>query len=227
MESKKVHVRHCLLYEFDKKRVRQPQHFTMFVKFMERVKKMTAPVVDGFVNFRLETEAAKIKLGVLIQLEFLPLNQTINAAFYFLLLERPPSNLVAKRPGLINHHRILFHHNNVRSHAAFITPEKLMGFGGDSILLILQQLTITIVTSHSYAHLRSSVHLLETLQEVFFWDGVQKPLVKFRWLSEISSNIFPFKASLSRGNRKKSDGLISDENGESSLCTTPFLPGTF
>ncbi|GFW15764.1 hypothetical protein TNCV_3582621 [Trichonephila clavipes] len=30
-------------------------------------------------------------------------------------------------------------------------------------------------TSHNYAPLRSFIQVLETVQEVFFWDGVQKP----------------------------------------------------
>ncbi|GFU53527.1 hypothetical protein TNCV_3169561 [Trichonephila clavipes] len=29
--------------------------------------------------------------------------------------------------------------------------------------------------TNDYARLRSAMHVLETLQEVFFWDGVQKP----------------------------------------------------
>ncbi|GFU27452.1 histone-lysine N-methyltransferase SETMAR [Trichonephila clavipes] len=60
-------------------------------------------------------------------------NQTINAAFYCLQLDRLHSNLVAKRPDLINHHThthsVILHHNNTRPHAAVITPQKLMGFG--------------------------------------------------------------------------------------------------
>ncbi|GFV24934.1 hypothetical protein TNCV_884001 [Trichonephila clavipes] len=50
-----------------------------------------------------------------------------------------------------------------------------------------------------------------------------KGLVTFRWMSEISSNIFPFKASLSRGNRKKFGGLRSGENDGCSICTTPLF----
>ncbi|GFV73761.1 hypothetical protein TNCV_3549101 [Trichonephila clavipes] len=36
-------------------------------------------------------------------------------------------------------------------------------------------------------------------------------LITFRWMSEVTSNLFPFKASLSRGNRKKSGGLRSGD----------------
>ena len=42
-------------------------------------------------------------------------------------------------------------------------------------------------------------------------------------MSGISSNLYPFKASLSRGNRKKSGGLRSDEYGRWSICTKPFF----
>ncbi|GFX11906.1 hypothetical protein TNCV_2996901 [Trichonephila clavipes] len=39
-----------------------------------------------------------------------------------------------------------------------------------------------------------------------------KSIVTFRWMSGIPSNFFPFKASFSRGNRKKSGRLRSSEN---------------
>ncbi|GFU88581.1 hypothetical protein TNCV_4442581 [Trichonephila clavipes] len=42
-------------------------------------------------------------------------------------------------------------------------------------------------------------------------------------MSEISSNLFPLKASFSRGNRKKSGGLRSGENGGCSICPNPFF----
>ncbi|GFU42141.1 uncharacterized protein TNCV_4553551 [Trichonephila clavipes] len=42
-----------------------------------------------------------------------------------------------------------------------------------------------------------------------------KSLVPFHWISGTSPNIFPFKASLTRGNRMKSEGLRSSELGES------------
>ncbi|GFV60018.1 hypothetical protein TNCV_874271 [Trichonephila clavipes] len=50
-----------------------------------------------------------------------------------------------------------------------------------------------------------------------------KSLVTFRWMSEISSNLFPFKASLSHRNRKKSGRLRSGENGGCSICIIPFF----
>ena len=49
---------------------------------------------------------------------------------------------------------------------------------------------------------------------------ILKNLVKFRWMSGISSIIFPFKTSVSRENRKKSKGLRSGECGGCSVCTT-------
>ncbi|GFS76266.1 hypothetical protein TNCV_4668021 [Trichonephila clavipes] len=45
----------------------------------------------------------------------------------------------------------------------------------DEILTKVTLLSFGIVTSHNYAPLRCAIHALETLQEVFFWDGVQKP----------------------------------------------------
>ena len=65
----------------------------------------------------------------IIHWEVLPLNQTINAAFYCLQLDRLHSNLVAKRPGLINRRGVILHHDNARPHAAVITRQKLLGFG--------------------------------------------------------------------------------------------------
>ncbi|GFV16431.1 transposable element Tcb2 transposase [Trichonephila clavipes] len=53
-----------------------------------------------------------------------------------------------------------------------------------------------------------------------------KSLVTFRWMSEISSNLFSLKASLSHEKRKKFGGLRYGENGGCSICTPPFLPGT-
>ncbi|GFX26330.1 hypothetical protein TNCV_949281 [Trichonephila clavipes] len=46
-----------------------------------------------------------------------------------------------------------------------------------------------------------------------------KNLVTFHWMSQISLNLFSFEASLSRGNRMKSGGLNSGENGGCSNCT--------
>ncbi|GFW30088.1 hypothetical protein TNCV_1053991 [Trichonephila clavipes] len=84
-------------------------------------------------------------------------------------------------------------------------------------------LSFKIVTSHNYAPLRSAIHVLETLQEVFLWDGVQKP----RHVSLDVRNIVKlFIVSLSRGNRQKSGRLRSGEYGGCSICTPVFLPGT-
>ncbi|GFW06815.1 uncharacterized protein TNCV_3289151 [Trichonephila clavipes] len=45
----------------------------------------------------------------------------------------------------------------------------------DEILMKDTLLSFEIVSSHNYDPLRSAIHVLETLQEIFFWDGVQKP----------------------------------------------------
>ncbi|GFY05960.1 hypothetical protein TNCV_3862651 [Trichonephila clavipes] len=73
------------------------------------------------------------------------------------------------------------------------------------ILTKVTLLSFEIATYHNYAPLRSAIHVLGTLQEVFFWNGVQKP----RHVSLDVRNIvksFPFKASLSSRNKKKSGG---------------------
>ncbi|GFX58982.1 putative transposable element [Trichonephila clavipes] len=54
--------------------------------------------------------------------------------------------------------------------------------------------------------------MLETLQDVFFWDGVQKPC-------HVSLSVRNIVQSLNRGNRKKSGGLRSGEYGGCSICT--------
>ncbi|GFV34864.1 hypothetical protein TNCV_1451681 [Trichonephila clavipes] len=41
-------------------------------------------------------------------------------------------------------------------------------------ILMKVTLLFEIITSHNYALLRSAIHVLETLQEVFIWDGVQR-----------------------------------------------------
>ncbi|KFM61830.1 Histone-lysine N-methyltransferase SETMAR, partial [Stegodyphus mimosarum] len=48
----------------------------------------------------------------IIHWKVLPLNQTISAAFNWLQLDRLHSNLVAKRPGLINRHGVILHLDN-------------------------------------------------------------------------------------------------------------------
>ena len=55
---------------------------------------------------------------------------------------------------------------------------------------------------------------------------VFKSLATFHWMLGILSNLFPFKTSLSRGNRKKSEVLRSGEYCGCSIYTAPFLPGT-
>ncbi|GFW40779.1 hypothetical protein TNCV_4368271 [Trichonephila clavipes] len=50
-----------------------------------------------------------------------------------------------------------------------------------------------------------------------------KSIATFRWVLEISSNLFPSKASLNRGNRKKSGGLKSGENDRCSIFSTLFF----
>ncbi|GFT23309.1 hypothetical protein TNCV_2016041 [Trichonephila clavipes] len=49
-----------------------------------------------------------------------------------------------------------------------------------------------------------------------------KSLLTFRCMSGISSNLFPFEASLSHGNWKKSGGLRSGEYGRCPLYTPLF-----
>ncbi|GFU53168.1 hypothetical protein TNCV_3023881 [Trichonephila clavipes] len=59
-------------------------------------------------------------------------------------------------------------------------------------------------------------------EKVFFWDIVQKP----RPVSLDAKNIvksLSFQASLSSGNRKKSEGLRSGEYGGYPICTTSFF----
>ncbi|GFV37214.1 hypothetical protein TNCV_1056181 [Trichonephila clavipes] len=54
-----------------------------------------------------------------------------------------------------------------------------------------------------------------------------KRLVTFRWISEESSKLFPFKSSLSHRSRKKSGGLRSGEYALCSICTPLFYEEVF
>ncbi|GFW17633.1 uncharacterized protein TNCV_2651901 [Trichonephila clavipes] len=54
---------------------------------------------------------------------------------------------------------------------AFIAPID----PGYEIITKVALLSFEIVASHNYAPLRSAIHVLETLREIFFWNGVQKP----------------------------------------------------
>ncbi|GFX00046.1 uncharacterized protein TNCV_3080421 [Trichonephila clavipes] len=68
-----------------------------------------------------------------------------------------------------------------------------------------------IISSHNYAPLRSAIHILKTLQEVFFWNGVQKSRPISLDFRNTAKYLFSFKESLSRGNRKQSEGVRSGE----------------
>ncbi|GFV04424.1 hypothetical protein TNCV_920441 [Trichonephila clavipes] len=69
------------------------------------------------------------------------------------------------------------------------------------------------VTSHNYAPLRSAIHVLETLQEVFTWEGDQNHRYVSLDVRNIVKYIFPFKANLNSENWTKSKGLRSGEYG--------------
>ncbi|GFV76992.1 hypothetical protein TNCV_690621 [Trichonephila clavipes] len=70
---------------------------------------------------------------------------------------------------------------NLRNNGKKIQPltikfgEQSCNINVDEILPKVTLLSFETVTSRNYAPLISSIHVLETLQEVFFWDGVQKP----------------------------------------------------
>jgi [histone H3]-lysine36 N-dimethyltransferase SETMAR len=84
---------------------------------------------------KAELHPKKVLLSVwwdvegIIHWEVLPPNQTINAAFYCLQLDRVRASLMAKRPGLVNRRGVILHHDNARPHAAVSTRQKLMSFG--------------------------------------------------------------------------------------------------
>lgn len=65
----------------------------------------------------------------IVHYELLPRNQTITAEFYIAQLERLKGALEEKRPGLINRHAIVFHHDNARPHTAIRTRQKLLELG--------------------------------------------------------------------------------------------------
>ncbi|GFX50963.1 hypothetical protein TNCV_2733141 [Trichonephila clavipes] len=88
----------------------------------------------------------------------------------------------------------------------------------EEILTKVTLLSFEIVISLNYEPQISAMDVLETLQEVFFWDRVP-----FHSVLKISSNVFPFKTSLSCVNKKKSGRLRSGEYGGCSISTTPFF----
>lgn len=70
----------------------------------------------------------------IIHRKVLPRNQTINAALYYLQLDRLHWNLATKRPGVISRHGFIHRHNNARPYIAFITYQKLLGLGWEVLL---------------------------------------------------------------------------------------------
>ncbi|GFV87259.1 hypothetical protein TNCV_5114771 [Trichonephila clavipes] len=67
----------------------------------------------------------------------------------------------------------------VKSVEAQCPPIGVVKNGASSSVVLIKIKSESYLTalrnSHNYAPLRSSVHVLETLQEVFFWDGVHEP----------------------------------------------------
>lgn len=63
-----------------------------------------------------------------IHYELLEPNQTINAKVYSEQLSRLNSELIKKRPRLVNIKKVLFHHDNARPHTARTTLQKISEF---------------------------------------------------------------------------------------------------
>lgn len=86
-------------------------------------------------TLKTELHRKKVLLSVwwdvqgIILWEVLPLNQTVNAAFYCLQLDKLHSNFVAKWTGLINPCGVILYHDNARPHVTVITCQKLLSFG--------------------------------------------------------------------------------------------------
>lgn len=60
--------------------------------------------------------------------EFLEPNKTITAALYIQQLTKLNSELIKKRPALVNRKQVLFHQDNARPHTAKTTIEKIKEF---------------------------------------------------------------------------------------------------
>ncbi|GFY16578.1 hypothetical protein TNCV_736051 [Trichonephila clavipes] len=71
----------------------------------------------------------------------------------------------------------------------------------DRVLTKVPLLSFEIVTFHNPAPLRSAMHVLETLQEVFFWDGVQKTRHVSLDVRNIVNNSITFFSSLNSQHR--------------------------
>ena len=56
-----------------------------------------------------------------VQKEFVPLGQTVNAAFYVEVLKRLRENVLRKRPDQWRNNTWLLHHDNAPAHAALLT----------------------------------------------------------------------------------------------------------
>lgn len=67
----------------------------------------------------------------IIYYELLQPNQTINAEKYCEQLQKLNSELVKKRPELINRKGVVFHHDNARPHSAMMTQHKLKELNWD------------------------------------------------------------------------------------------------
>jgi histone-lysine N-methyltransferase SETMAR len=63
--------------------------------------------------------------------DLLPRNQTINSDVYCSQLDRLNAAIDQKRPELVNHKGVVFHHDNARPHVSLATRQKLMQLGWD------------------------------------------------------------------------------------------------
>ncbi|XP_011638278.1 histone-lysine N-methyltransferase SETMAR-like [Pogonomyrmex barbatus] len=61
--------------------------------------------------------------------ELLPRNQTINLNVYCRQLDNLNKSIIQKRPKLVNHKGVVFHHDNARSHTSLTTRQKLLELG--------------------------------------------------------------------------------------------------
>ena len=66
--------------------------------------------------------------------ELLPRNQTINSDVYCRQLNKLNAAVKEKRPELVNHKGVIFHHDNATPHTSLVTRQKLLGLGWELML---------------------------------------------------------------------------------------------
>ncbi|GFV27234.1 histone-lysine N-methyltransferase SETMAR [Trichonephila clavipes] len=127
MSVDKVHLRHCILYEFQKGSSASVACKNLCAAFRKGTSSATVPKPS--IHQRKVLLCLGWNRKGPLYYELLKQGKTFNVDLYCNELDKLNAAIKEKRPALASRKGIVFHHENARPHTAMVTQQKLNALG--------------------------------------------------------------------------------------------------